>query len=52
MMQAQPLGVRWAKPEMWLWLSKPTGSHFGVDAPPILEPILVGIALGVRDFDP
>ena len=32
------------------------GSHFGVDAPPILEPILVvglGCSLGAnRDFDP
>ena len=28
---------------MWLWLSKPMGSHFGIGAPPILEPILVGI---------
>ena len=28
--------------------------HFGVGAPPILEPILVGIGVfsGVRDFDP
>ena len=35
--------------------SKPTGSHFGVGAPLILEPILVvglGCSLGVRDFDP
>ena len=28
------------------------GSHFGVGAPPILEPILVGSSLGVRAFDP
>ena len=28
--------------------------HFGVDAPPIIEPLLVGIGMftGVRDFDP
>ena len=35
--------------------SKPMGSHFGVGAPPILEPILVGIGMftgGVRGFDP
>ena len=25
--------------------SKPMGSHFGVGAPPILEPILVGIGM-------
>ena len=33
--------------------SKPMGSHFGVGAPPILEPILVGIGMftGVRAFD-
>ena len=31
---------------MWLWLSKPMGSHFGVfGAPPILEPMLVGIGM-------
>ena len=30
---------------MWLWLSKPVGSHFGLGAPPILEPILVGIGM-------
>ena len=33
---------------------KPMGSHFGVDAPPILEPILVvglGCSLGVRPMD-
>ena len=28
---------------IWLWLSKPFWYHFGVGAPPILEPILVGI---------
>ena len=36
-------------------MSRPMGSHFGVfGAPPILEPILVGLgcSLGVRDFDP
>ena len=32
------------------------GSHFGIGAPPIVEPILVGIAMfiggtGVRSFD-
>ena len=32
-------------PNIWLWLSKPMGSHFGVAAPPILEPILVGIGM-------
>ena len=39
----------------WRWLSKPSGSHFGVGAPPIFEPILVvgsGCSLGVWDFDP
>ena len=25
--------------------SKPTGSHFGVGAPPILEPVFVGIGM-------
>ena len=30
---------------IWQWLSKPMGSHFGVGAPPILEPILVGIGM-------
>ena len=31
---------------IWLWLSKPMGSHFGgFGAPPILEPILVGIGM-------
>ena len=36
----------------WMWCpqesgcgSKPMGSHFGVGAPPILEPILVGIEM-------
>ena len=34
--------------------SKPMGSHFGVGALPILEPMLVGIGMftEVRDFDP
>ena len=34
--------------------STPMGSHFGVGAPPNLEPILVGIGMftGVRDFWP
>ena len=34
--------------------SKPMRSHFGVGAPPIFEPILVGMgcSLTVRDFDP
>ena len=33
--------------------STPMGSHFGVGAPPILEPILVGIHWGYDlDFDP
>ena len=39
---------------MWPWV-KPMGSHFGVGAPPILEPISVvglGCSLGVHDFDP
>ena len=30
---------------IWRWLSKPMGSHFGVGAPPILEPIFVGIGM-------
>ena len=29
----------------WLWLSKPCWNHFGVGAPPILEPISVGIGM-------
>ena len=34
--------------------SKPMGSHFWVGAPPILEPILVGIGMftGGTGFDP
>ena len=33
--------------------SKPFWYHFGIGAPPILEPILVGCSLGVRfGFDP
>ena len=35
--------------------SKPMGSHFGVGAPPILEPIFLGIGMftgGERNFDP
>ena len=40
-------GRRRGEPQqaIWLWLSTPMGSHFGVDAPPILEPILVGIGM-------
>ena len=35
---------------IWPWVGAPMGSHFGVGAPPILEPILVGIGMftGVR----
>ena len=37
---------------MWLWVE--TNGTFGVGAPPILEPMLVGVGMftGVRDFDP
>ena len=56
-------GARFSPSTVWPWLSKPMGSHLGVGAPPILEPILVGIgmftggeglgcSLGVREFDP
>ena len=30
---------------IWLWVKTVLGSHFGVAAPPILEPILVGIGM-------
>ena len=30
---------------VWVWLSKPMGYHFGAGAPPILEPIFVGIGM-------
>ena len=31
--------------------SKPMGSHFGVGAPPILEPILVGIGMFAGGYE-
>ena len=38
---------------IWLWVNT-NGTMLGVGAPPILEPILVGIGMftGIRDFDP
>ena len=50
--QAQKIVVPWVSSSvrgtilaMWLWLSKPMGAFFWVGAPPILEPILVGIGM-------
>ena len=41
----RPLGAGTSDVETRLWLSKPVGSHFGVGAPPILEPTFVGIGM-------
>ena len=57
-LRSSHLGFRPAIPSIALIYygcgSKPMGSHFGVGAPPILEPILVGLGCspGVRAFDP